>query len=74
MTADPFDRLEATTDDTVDALFAARLKARVQRALGLVPDRVSIDVPSRARVAGDTVPTRNVPTAPSIPDPRGAAP
>jgi uncharacterized glyoxalase superfamily protein PhnB len=57
MTGDPFEQLAATTDETVDALFAARLKARVQRSLGGAADRVPIDLPVRAGGADRTAPT-----------------
>ena len=48
---DPFDQLTAITDDVVDPVFAARLRARVQRALGATPDRVTIELLSRSRPA-----------------------
>ena len=51
---DPFDRLVATTDETVDPTFAARLRARVERALGTTPDRITIGLPSRAPTLTDT--------------------
>ncbi|MGB7878298.1 MAG: VOC family protein [Ilumatobacteraceae bacterium] len=52
---DPFDELAAVTDEVVDPVFAARLRARVQRALGMAPDRITIGLPSRA--ATDTTKT-----------------
>jgi uncharacterized glyoxalase superfamily protein PhnB/catechol 2,3-dioxygenase-like lactoylglutathione lyase family enzyme len=45
--SDAFEQLSATTDESVDPVFAARLKARVQRALGAAPDRVTISLPER---------------------------
>jgi uncharacterized glyoxalase superfamily protein PhnB len=45
---DPFGVLAATTDDVVDPVFAARLRARVQRALGATTDRITIALPTRA--------------------------
>lgn len=52
--ADPFERLAATTDAVVDPLFAARLRARVQRALGTPADRVTIDLARPTRAAPTT--------------------
>jgi uncharacterized glyoxalase superfamily protein PhnB len=50
----PFEQLVATTDDErVDPLFAARLRARVQRALGATPERLTIDLPARRGVVAD---------------------
>ena len=48
---DPFDQLAAVTDDSVDATFSARLRARVTSALGATPDRIIIDLPSRIPVS-----------------------
>jgi uncharacterized glyoxalase superfamily protein PhnB len=45
---DPFDVLAATTDEVVDPVFAARLRARVERALGATPDRTTVALASRA--------------------------
>jgi uncharacterized glyoxalase superfamily protein PhnB len=56
--SDPFDRLVATTDETIDPTFAARLRARVERALGTTPDRIAIGLPSRAPTPADTRPER----------------
>jgi uncharacterized glyoxalase superfamily protein PhnB len=47
---DPFERLVATTDETVDRTFATRLRARVQRALGVAPESITIALPSRVQV------------------------
>jgi len=44
---DPFDQLAQTADHVVDPVFAARLRARVQRALGAVPERITIDLVAR---------------------------
>jgi len=44
---DPFEQLAAAGDHGVDALFAARLRARVQRALGATPGRIAVDLVSR---------------------------
>ncbi len=55
--SDPFDQLTAITDDVVDPVFAARLRARVQRALGATPDRVTIGLSSRAATSTDTTKT-----------------
>jgi uncharacterized glyoxalase superfamily protein PhnB len=52
----PFEQLAATTDERVDPVFAARLRARVQRALGATPDQISIALPARLR-AGSEAPT-----------------
>lgn len=51
---DPFDQLAADTDESVDATFAARLRARVQRALGTTPEQIVIDLPARASIQNDT--------------------
>ncbi len=45
---DPFELLHATTDEVVDPVFAARLRARLRRALGERPDRVTVALTSRA--------------------------
>ncbi len=45
---DPFDQLAAVTQDVVDPIFAARLRARVQRALGTTPNRNTIERSARA--------------------------
>jgi uncharacterized glyoxalase superfamily protein PhnB len=50
---DPFDQLVAVTDDALDPIFAARLRARVERALGTPPDRVIVRFPSRAATPTD---------------------
>ncbi len=47
---EPFDRLVATTDETIDPIFASRLRARVERALGVTPESIAIALPSRAHV------------------------
>jgi uncharacterized glyoxalase superfamily protein PhnB len=57
--ASPFEQLAATTDERVDPLFAARLRARVQRALGWSPERLTIDLPARRPVAADVGTTPN---------------
>jgi len=47
---DAFDQLATvteTSDVTVDPIFASRLRARVQRALGTEPDRITIGLPDR---------------------------
>lgn len=49
--SDPFDQLAATTDEQVDPIFASRLRARVQRALGASARRNTIDLPARAATA-----------------------
>ena len=51
---DPFDQLAADTDERVDATFAARLRARVQRALGTTTEQIVIDLPARASIQNDT--------------------
>ncbi len=56
---DPFDRLTPMTTDAVDPLFAARLRARVQRALGVEPERVTIDLPDIQLAATDHHPDRS---------------
>lgn len=51
---DSFDQLTAlaaTHDAAIDAVFAVRLRARVQRALGTAPDRIMIGLPARAAPA-----------------------
>jgi uncharacterized glyoxalase superfamily protein PhnB len=68
---DFFERLpdafgDATPDDRVDPVFAARLRARVERALGTDPTRVAVRLPARADAtrpadAGTTRPTTNEP-------------
>ncbi len=45
---DPFDQLAASTDEVVDPTFAARLRARIERALGASPDRITVQLPLRA--------------------------
>ena len=59
----PFDQLAATTDERIDPVFTARLRARVQRALGATPDRVTIELPARDRVGTDTPTTPHATTA-----------
>lgn len=44
---DPFEQLGTVGDLGVDALFAARLRARVQRALGRTPELIIIDLATR---------------------------
>jgi uncharacterized glyoxalase superfamily protein PhnB/catechol 2,3-dioxygenase-like lactoylglutathione lyase family enzyme len=41
---DPFEQLSPVSTDAVDPLFAARLRARLQRALGATPEHVTIDL------------------------------
>ena len=62
----PFEQLAATTDERVDPLFAARLRARVQRALGSAPERLTIDLPARLAIAADVPATTQATTT----DPR----
>jgi uncharacterized glyoxalase superfamily protein PhnB len=58
---DPFDRLMPLppADDDVDALFAARLRATVQRALGAAPEHVSIHLPAARATTVDRQPNRS---------------
>jgi uncharacterized glyoxalase superfamily protein PhnB len=49
----PFEQLAATTDERVDPMFAARLRARLQRALGSTPERITIELPARSAVGSD---------------------
>jgi uncharacterized glyoxalase superfamily protein PhnB len=51
---DPFDQLAAVTQDVVDPIFAARLRARVQRALGATPTRITIELSTRADTTAST--------------------
>ena len=53
---DAFEQLTAGTDETVDATFAARLRARVQRALGTPLDQVVVGIPERAPTPTGTRP------------------
>ncbi|HSP27552.1 MAG TPA: hypothetical protein VLN74_03305, partial [Ilumatobacteraceae bacterium] len=53
----PFEQLAATTDERVDPVFAARLRARVQRALGSTPERITIELPTRTRAGSDDLTT-----------------
>lgn len=45
---DPLAQLARTGDQVVDPVFAARLRARVQRALGVASDQITIDLRDRA--------------------------
>lgn len=56
---DSFDQLAAVTDDVVDPIFAARLRARVQRALGVDPDRITIELPASATPSADDIESRS---------------
>ena len=44
---DPFELMSPVEGEPIDPVFASRLKARVQRALGAAPDRITIDLPTR---------------------------
>ncbi len=65
--SDPFDQLarsgDGAGDHVVDPVFAARLRARVQRALGTSTERITIDLPARAPIAasGAAEPDRSSP-------------
>jgi len=64
-TGDPFELMTPHTDETVDPIFAARLRARVERALGASTDGIQIVLPDSAispRAIRRT-PTRQVATA-----------
>jgi uncharacterized glyoxalase superfamily protein PhnB len=56
---DRFERLAdiAGTDESVDPIFAARLRARVQRALGASGEHISIRLPARIATDGAIAPT-----------------
>ena len=58
---DPFDQLQPAAADTIDPVFVARLRARLQRALGAAPDRLIIDLPARTSIGAPspTQPDRN---------------
>lgn len=47
--SDPFEHLgvAATVDEPVDPVFAARLRARLERALGTPPDQLTLRLPER---------------------------
>jgi uncharacterized glyoxalase superfamily protein PhnB len=60
--SDAFEQLSATIDEAVDPVFAARLKARVQRALGAAPERVTISLPERESAAQAPTATTGVRT------------
>jgi hypothetical protein len=46
--SDPFDQLAPAGGHTVAPIFAARLRARIERALVSAPERTMIDLPNRA--------------------------
>jgi uncharacterized glyoxalase superfamily protein PhnB len=48
---DPFDQLAQTGDHAVDPIFASRLRARLQRALGATPEHVTITLAARTTPA-----------------------
>jgi hypothetical protein len=68
---DPFDQLAAGTDERIDPIFAARLRARVRRALGATPGGIAIELPARTQIR-PTSPRRRSP--PSPPNQTGAPP
>ena len=51
---DPFEQMSPVGGEPIDPVFASRLKARVQRALGTAPDRITIDLPARTPAATTT--------------------
>ncbi len=44
---DPFEQLRVETGESIDATFSARLRSRVERALGTAPERVTLEFPRR---------------------------
>ena len=59
--SDPFEQIVAIGDHTADPVFAARLRARVQRALGAIPERITIDLVTRALIGTSTGTSTPVP-------------
>ena len=51
---DPFEQMSPDGGEPIDPVFAGRLKARVQRALGAPPERITIDLPARMSAAPDS--------------------
>jgi len=51
---DPFEQLVAVGDHAADPAFAARLRARVQRALDATPERITIDLATRTSTGTST--------------------
>lgn len=58
---DPFEQIVAIGDHTADPVFAARLRARVQRALGAIPERITIDLATRTLIGTSTGTSTRVP-------------
>lgn len=58
---DPFGQIVAIGDHTADPVFAARLRARVQRALGAIPERITIDLATRTLIETSTGTSTRVP-------------
>jgi uncharacterized glyoxalase superfamily protein PhnB len=56
---DPFEQMSPVGGEPIDPVFASRLKARVQRALGAPPDRITIDLPARTPADNTTRPDRS---------------
>jgi uncharacterized glyoxalase superfamily protein PhnB len=60
---DPFEQMSPVGAEPIDPVFAARLKARVRRALGAPAERITIDLPARTTAATTTTPiTSTTPT------------